>query len=465
MSLFGKDFLKEGDQGKSDFDSNYFSQDYGGDGFAAGSSQFGLPPGYGGAGSLAQQQSRLAGLQNSSNNPLFSRTSNAPAGRPVGVAAAPGLGNALGLGGSANSSASNTPGRVGIGADLSRFGGAGTTSTVSQGGLGGLRGLGSGNFSGEDDIMASMGLGDTADDFGSNGSSIFGSAVDSSNSLLGNARAAGGSSLLGGGGLGAISGTGGDLLSSLSGTTASQANSFLSTLSTVGQQPGGNSTSSKDAKFGLLGLLDDVLRASDKDSQQLSLGTDLTTFGLNLSASENLYPTFISPFTENMLDEKPYKVPSCYLAPTASLKAEHITKFSVETLFYMFYLMPKDVFQSLAALELYRREWRYHGELKVWLKQRTQQEMLQAHPQVQFVYFDPKSFEARLFNATGRGNLSAGIVSEEDIRARISPAAIASVTAASANANQPIASNASISSLPGMLGGNSGGLTLGGDSS
>lgn len=78
--------------------------------------------------------------------------------------------------------------------------------------------------------------------------------------------------------------------------------------------------------------------------------------------------------------------------------------------------MPKDVLQACAAQELYRREWRYHSELKIWLKQRSQQEMMQAHPTVQFVFFEPKSWETRLFNAQIRGNLSAGIVPEEEIR-------------------------------------------------
>jgi CCR4-NOT transcription complex subunit 2 len=483
MSLFGKDFLKEGSETGKEIDSNYFSQEaYGNDGnfggLGNGSAQggHGFPSAYGGS---AQQQSRLTGLQGGAGQPLFNRTANPQAAGKstlpgtTAPASASSFGGILGLGGSTASSTNNTPGRAGLGPDLSRFSVAGGNSTGSQG-LGGLRGLGgsTGVAGGEDDIMSSFmgniaGMNESGEEFGSNGSSIFGSSADGSNSLLGNSRASSGSSLLGSGGLGAIGGsTGGDLLSSLTNSGGFQSNSFLSNLSMNQSQSSGPATAatSKDSKYGLLGLLNDVLRASDKDSQQLSLGADLTTFGLNLSASENLYPTFISPFTENMLDEKPYKVPACYLAPSASLKAEHITKFSVETLFYMFYLMPKDVFQSLAALELYRREWRYHGELKVWLKPRTQQEMLQAHPQVHFVYFDPKSFEARLFNATGRGNLSPGIVSEEDIRSRISPASITSVT--SGNSTQQAATTSGLSSLPGMLGGNTGGLSLlGGDSS
>ena len=86
--------------------------------------------------------------------------------------------------------------------------------------------------------------------------------------------------------------------------------------------------------------------------------------------------------------------------------------------------MPKDIIQALAAQELYKRDWRFHGELKIWLKPRTQQEMLQGHPTVQFLSFDPKAFETRLFNPPmpARANLLAGIVPEEEIRVKLPPA-------------------------------------------
>lgn len=50
------------------------------------------------------------------------------------------------------------------------------------------------------------------------------------------------------------------------------------------------------------------------------------------------------------------------------LKTTHLSKFHLETLFFIFYSMPKDVLQAYAAQELYSREWRYHTELKTWLK-------------------------------------------------------------------------------------------------
>jgi len=58
----------------------------------------------------------------------------------------------------------------------------------------------------------------------------------------------------------------------------------------------------------------------------------------------------------------------CYYNQPPVLKMTHLSKFHLETLFYIFYSMPKDVLQAYAAQELYAREWRYHGELKLWLK-------------------------------------------------------------------------------------------------
>jgi CCR4-NOT transcription complex subunit 2 len=101
-----------------------------------------------------------------------------------------------------------------------------------------------------------------------------------------------------------------------------------------------------------------------------------------------------------------------------SLKGEHLSKFQVETLFYMFYSLPKDLLQSFAACELYRRDWKYHEELRIWLKPRTPQELMQSHPSVQFVFFDVTNWESRLFTTAFRGNLSNGLLTEEDVRVK-----------------------------------------------
>lgn len=146
----------------------------------------------------------------------------------------------------------------------------------------------------------------------------------------------------------------------------------------------------------------------------MALGSDLTTYGLNLNSSECLYSSFASPFSDHSLSSEPqYNTPNCYLMHPPSLKPEHMAKFLVETLFYMFFAMPKDVFQVSAAQELYRREWRWHAELRIWLKPRSPQEQMQSHPGVQYVYFDPSAWEARLFTNSTRNPLAAGFLSGE----------------------------------------------------
>jgi CCR4-NOT transcriptional regulation complex NOT5 subunit len=56
-----------------------------------------------------------------------------------------------------------------------------------------------------------------------------------------------------------------------------------------------------------------------------------------------------------------------FLFLKASVPGEmHIDKFAVETLFYLFYGMPRDELQLRGAIELHKRDWRYHKELKLW---------------------------------------------------------------------------------------------------
>ena len=172
------------------------------------------------------------------------------------------------------------------------------------------------------------------------------------------------------------------------------------------------SRSETDLKYGVMGVLD-VIKMSNRDLSLLALGCDLTSFGLNLNSTECLYSNFSSPFTSQSAGTEPnYTTPACYRMHPPTLKADHTSKFQVETLFYMFYAMPKDLLQATAAQELYQREWRYHGELRLWLKARTQQELMQSHSNVQYEYFDVNVWEARLFtNSQVKGNISSGFLS------------------------------------------------------
>lgn len=119
-------------------------------------------------------------------------------------------------------------------------------------------------------------------------------------------------------------------------------------------------------RFGLLGLLS-VIRMTDPDLTTLSLGTDLTTLGLNLNSPDALWKTF-SPWAEGPLKQEiDARIPDSFLAPAPQLVAEHWQYFKPDTLFYIFYGMPGDDSQLRAAEELTRRGWMYHKELKTWL--------------------------------------------------------------------------------------------------
>ncbi len=132
-----------------------------------------------------------------------------------------------------------------------------------------------------------------------------------------------------------------------------------------------------------MGLLN-VIRMTDPDLNTLSLGTDLTALGLNLNSSEYvvllfhracsvfgaecreqglsfslspvcrvLYATFAYPCAETPTKRDPeYVLPYCYYMQPPALKTSHLAKFQLETLFYIFYSMPKDTLQVYAAKEL-----------------------------------------------------------------------------------------------------------------
>jgi hypothetical protein len=76
--------------------------------------------------------------------------------------------------------------------------------------------------------------------------------------------------------------------------------------------PSGGSSKAAAEQFGLLGLLN-VIRMTDPDLNTLALGSDLTTLGLNLNASDSLYTTFASPWAEGPTTRDPkFFLPTCY---------------------------------------------------------------------------------------------------------------------------------------------------------
>lgn len=150
-------------------------------------------------------------------------------------------------------------------------------------------------------------------------------------------------------------------------------------------------------RYGLLGLLS-VIRMSDPDLTSLALGIDLTTLGLNLNSTENLHKTFGSPWSDEPAKGDPeFNVPQCYFAKQPpALHQGYFTKFSVETLFYIFYSMPKDEAQLYAANELYNRSWFYHKEHRLWFIRVPNMEPLvktNTYERGSYHCFDPNTFE------------------------------------------------------------------------
>lgn len=87
---------------------------------------------------------------------------------------------------------------------------------------------------------------------------------------------------------------------------------ILGTLRGATEDGKGQGQGKNAEQYGLLGLLN-VIRMSDPDLNTLALGSDLTTLGLNLNASESLYTTFASPWAEGPATREPkFFLPSCY---------------------------------------------------------------------------------------------------------------------------------------------------------
>ncbi|KAG5439124.1 hypothetical protein PCANB_001423 [Pneumocystis canis] len=149
-------------------------------------------------------------------------------------------------------------------------------------------------------------------------------------------------------------------------------------------------------KFSLKGLLS-IFRMENPNSNILALGSDLTTLGLNLNQPDDrpLYMSFLSPWMDSNAtkgwSEPKFHLPACYNVQLAPPPLSKIRNFSDETLFYIFYSMPRDAMQEAAAQELTNRNWRYHKELKLWLTKEPGVEPIQRTPQYergQYIFFD-----------------------------------------------------------------------------
>lgn len=71
----------------------------------------------------------------------------------------------------------------------------------------------------------------------------------------------------------------------------------------------------------------------------------------------------VSLFNDDAIEKKQIK----NISSNFYLKPHYFSKFSNETLFYIFYYMPRDTLQLLASEELYKRKWRYNSDYALWM--------------------------------------------------------------------------------------------------
>jgi len=133
--------------------------------------------------------------------------------------------------------------------------------------------------------------------------------------------------------------------------------------STPSQEAGSNSGQIGDSKsgdvetYGLKGLSRIMASsANNADLVLLSHGIDPTT--LTMDSSTSVLDNFRSPFGDRGPAKPDSRIPDCYYMQTPHLQAAHFAEFQVETLFYIFYSMPRDLLQIFAALQLHNRDWR-----------------------------------------------------------------------------------------------------------
>ncbi|CAA2966671.1 probable NOT transcription complex subunit VIP2 isoform X1 [Olea europaea subsp. europaea] len=150
-------------------------------------------------------------------------------------------------------------------------------------------------------------------------------------------------------------------------------------------------------RFGMLGLLS-VIKMTNPGLSSLALGIDLTSLGLNLNSSETIHKKFASPWSDEPARGEPeYSVPECYYAkPPPPVNQSYFARFSQETLFYIFYSMPKDRAQLFAANELYTRGWFYHKDLRLWFTRVKDMEPLvetNTYERGSYYFFDPNTWQ------------------------------------------------------------------------
>mmetsp|Transcript_1065 Transcript_1065/g.1177 ORF Transcript_1065/g.1177 Transcript_1065/m.1177 type:complete len:172 (-) Transcript_1065:2923-3438(-) len=154
-------------------------------------------------------------------------------------------------------------------------------------------------------------------------------------------------------------------------------------------------------KFGLNGLLS-LVKMEQTDQTVFAIGQDINLLGLDLSTDSQILKKLPSPWAETSRSEvEPYftlpeSIRSENIIPPPEPCDSKIQSFSDETLFYIFYMKPRDTLQEYAARELVARNWRYHKDIQVWLTKDSNVEPVLISQDVEkgvYIFFDPHNWE------------------------------------------------------------------------
>jgi len=162
--------------------------------------------------------------------------------------------------------------------------------------------------------------------------------------------------------------------------------------------------------FGLIGLLK-ALAQKETDLIELTMGTEAMR---EIHAQSAELSGALGGAGENMAaasrKEPEFYLPPCYYVNPPQLKTAHLQKFSLETLFYIFFNMPRDMLQAYAAAELYNRGWKFHRDMQQWLILQEGEDKVH-----RWVYFDENRWE-RKWHPAEQPVDSNRFLAEDDVR-------------------------------------------------
>ena len=128
---------------------------------------------------------------------------------------------------------------------------------------------------------------------------------------------------------------------------------------------------SEKEKAGMKGYLA-LVEGPNPTLRSLMRGQDLAALGLNMNSDQPLISTYAGPFASPNTHplrplENDFTTPDCYTVKKVAPLHSRISSFTDETLFYIFYSMPRDYMQVLVGQELMERKWRYHMREQMWM--------------------------------------------------------------------------------------------------